>query len=386
MMVFILVAVAMTAFSLKRQEAPLTDDTGTAVVRIQGADRERLATFADDIAQRLRSVPDWREARHSLQTSREELSLRMDEDRARERGIDITDAGRALAIALTGIPAGEFRDAEHRYDVRLRLPPEESNSAVASGRILMLGELENRPAVYLRDVAGVERVAAPAQIRRRHGIPDVEIVASPANGVSPQQAWARMHAMLENYKLPAGYRLSFPGSGNLVETSRRREPALFGLALSFLFIIQALLHRSVRAATMITLTAFSVVAGTGAVLLLSGMPLSPAVWLGGLILIGITAGQAAIFAASVSGLSGQDLSWQQKLRRVAKYQFRPLFVLSLVTVTGMMPLVFTSGAAAVLHPVIITVGVGFLFSLPAILFLVPALYIFLVRKEQSHGQ
>jgi len=192
--------------------------------------------------------------------------------------------------------------------------------------------------------------------------------------------------MLENYKLPAGYRLSFPGSGNLAETSQSQESTLFGLALFFLFIIQALLHRSVRAATMITLTAFSVVAGTGAVMLLSGMPLSPAVLLGGLILIGITAGQAAIFAASVSGLSGQDLSWQQKLRRVAKYKFRPLFVLSLVTITGMIPLVFTSGAAAVLHPVIITVGVGYLFSLPAILFLAPTLYLFLAPKEQSRGQ
>ncbi|WP_372523354.1 efflux RND transporter permease subunit [Sulfuricaulis sp.] len=383
---FILAALMLTVFSIKGQEAPLSDDTGAVVVRIQGADRERLASFADDIVQRLRSVPDWREARHSLQTSHEELSLRINEDRARERGIDITDAGRALAIALTGIPAGDFRDAEHRYDIRLRLPPEESNSAVALGRILMLGELENRPAVHLGDVASVERISAPAQIHRRNGIPDVEIVASPADGVSPQQAWARMHAMLENYKLPADYRLSFPGSENLVETSRRQEPALFGLALSFLFIIQALLHRSLRAATMITLTALSVTAGTGAVLLLSGMPLSPAVWLGGLILTGITAGQAAIFAASVSGLSGQDLSWQQKLRRVAKYQFRPLLVLSLVTVMGVIPLVFTSGAAAVLRPVMITVGVGFLFSLPAILFLVPALTIFLARKEQSRGQ
>jgi multidrug efflux pump subunit AcrB len=386
MMVFILAAVAMTAFFLKRQEAPLTDDTGAVVVRIQGADRERLTSIADDIVQRLHSVPDWRDARHSMQASHEELSLRMDEDRARERGIDITDAGRALAIALTGIPAGDFRDAEHRYDIRLRLPPEESNSVVALGRILMLGELEDRPAVHLGDIASVERVPAPEQLRRRQGIPEVEIVASPAKGVSPEQAWARMRTMSENYKLPAGYQLSSPGSGNLAETSRRQEPALFELALFFLFIIQALLHRSVRAAAMITLTAFSVVAGTGAVLLLSGMPLSPAVLLGGLILIGITAGQAAIFAASVSGLSGQDLSWQQKLRRVAKYQFRPLFVLSLVTVTGMIPLVFTSGAAAVLHPVIITIGVGYLFSLPAILFLVPALNIFLARKEQSRGQ
>jgi cobalt-zinc-cadmium resistance protein CzcA len=188
--------------------------------------------------------------------------------------------------------------------------------------------------------------------------------------------------MLEKYKLPAGYRFSFAGSGNMVETNRSQEPAVFGLALFFLFIIQALLHRSWRAATMISLIAFSVAAGTGAVLLLSGMPLSPAVWMGGLILIGITAGQAAIFAASVSGVSRQDLSWQQKLRRVAKYQFRTLFALSLVAVMEYVGYQWCRG----LHPVIITVGVGYLFSLPAILFLVPALTVFLARKEQSRGQ
>jgi multidrug efflux pump subunit AcrB len=385
-LVFILAALMLTVFSLKRQQAPLTDDTGAVVVRIQGADRERLTTYADDIVQRLRSMPDWREVRHSLQASHEELSLRMDEDRARELGIEITDAGRALAIALTGIPAGDFRDAEHRYDIRLRLPPEESSNAVALDRILLLGELEDRPAVHLGDVARVEHVPAPTQIRRRHGIPEVEIVASPAKGVSPEQAGERIHAMLEKYKLPAGYRFSFAGSGNMVKTNRSQEPAVFGLALFCLFIIQALLHRSWRAATMISLTAFSVAAGTGAVLLLSGMSLSPAVWMGGLILIGITAGQAAIFAASVSGVSRQDMSWQQKLRRVAKYQFRPVIALSLVSVTGMIPLVFTNGAVAVLHPVIITVGVGYLFSLPAILFLVPALTAFFARKEQSRGQ
>jgi len=386
MLAFILVILMLTAFTLKRQAAPLmTDDSGAVVARIQGVDRERLISVADDIVQRLHSVPDWREAGHSLQASHEEYSLRMDEDRARERGIDITDAGRALAIALTGIPAGEFRDAEHRYDVRLRLPPEESNSAVAMGRILMLGELEDRPAVHLGDVASVERVSAPAQIRRRDGIPEVEIVASPAHGVSPQQASARMHAMLENYKLPASYRLSFPGSGNLAETSRSRESALFGLALFFLFIIQALMHRSVRAAAMITLTAFSVVAGTGAVLLLSGMPLSPAMLLGELILIGITAGQASLFVTSAAGRSGPGQSRRQMLRRIAAGRFRPSLAVTFVALSGMMPLLFAAGAATVLHPVIIAVATGLLLSLPVNLFLFPSLYLFLERKEQSPG-
>jgi len=384
-LVIILVALMLTVFSLKRQEAPLTDDAGAVVVRIQGADRERLTTYADDIAQRLRSMPDWREVRHSLQTSHDELTLRMDEDRARELGIEITDAGRALAIALTGIPAGEFRDAEHRYDIRLRLPPEESSNAVALDRILLLGELEDRPAVHLGDVARVEHVPAPTQIQRRHGIPEVEIVASPANGVSPEQAGERIHVMLEKYKLPAGYRFSFAGSGNTVETNRSQEPAVFGLALFFLFIIQALLHRSWRAATMITLTAISVVAGTGAVLLLSGMPLSPAVWLGGLILIGIVAGQTSQFVTSAAGLSGQGLSRQKMLRRIAARQFRSLLAMTFVILSGMMPLLFTAGAADILHPVIIAMTTGLLFSLPVNLFLVPLLYLFFGRKEQSPG-
>jgi len=385
MMVFILVALMLTAFSLKRQDAPLTDDTGAVMVRIQGADRERLTSVADDIVQRLHSVPDWREARHSLQVSHEEYSLRMDEDRARERGIDITDAGRALAIALTGVPAGEFRDAEHRYDVRLRLPPEESHSAVALGRILILGELEDRPAVHLGDVASVERVSTPAQIRRRDGIPEVEIVASPAHGVSPQQASARMHAMLEKYKLPIGYRLSFPDSGNPAETSRSQESILFALALFFLFITHALMYRSVRAAAMITLTAFSVVAGTGAVLLLSGMPLSPAMLFGGLILIGITAGQTSLFVTSAAGRSGPGQSRRQMLRRIAAGRFRSSLAVTFVALSGMMPLLFAAGAATVLHPVIIAVATGLLLSLPVNLFLFPSLYLFLERKEQSPG-
>jgi multidrug efflux pump subunit AcrB len=160
---------------------------------------------------------------------------------------------------------------------------------------------------------------------------------------------------------------------------------VFGLALFFLFIIQALLHRSWRAATMITLTAISVVAGTGAVLLLSGMPLSPAVWLGGLILIGIVAGQTSQFVASAAGLSGQGLLRQKMLRRIAARQFRPLLAMTFVILSGMMPLLFSAGVADILHPVIIAMTTGLLFSLPVNLFLVPLLYSFFGGKEQSPG-
>jgi multidrug efflux pump subunit AcrB len=133
------------------------------------------------------------------------------------------------------------------------------------------------------------------------------------------------------------------------------------------------------------LTAFSAVAATGAVLLLSGMPLSPAMSLGVLILIGIVAGQTSQFVASAAGLSGQGLSQQKLLRRIAARQFRPLVTMTFVVLSGMMPLLFTAGATDILHPVIIAMTTGLLFSFPVNLFFVPLLYLFFRRKEQSPG-
>jgi multidrug efflux pump subunit AcrB len=107
------------------------------------------------------------------------------------------------------------------------------------------------------------------------------------------------------------------------------------------------------------------------------------VWLGGLILIGIVAGQSSQFVASAAGLSGQGR--QKMLRRIAARQFRPLLTMTFVTLSGMMPLLFTTGAADILHPVIIAMTTGLFFSLPVNLFLVPLLYLFFGRKEQSSG-
>jgi HAE1 family hydrophobic/amphiphilic exporter-1 len=111
--------------------------------------------------------------------------------------------------------------------------------------------------------------------------------------------------------------------------------------------------------------------------------LSPAVWLGGLLLIGIVAGQTSQFVASAAVLSGQGLLRQKMLRRIAARQFRPLLAMTFVILSGMMPLLFTVGAADILHPVIIAMTTGLLFSLPVNLFLVPLLYSFLEARNKA---
>ncbi|MDO8705848.1 MAG: efflux RND transporter permease subunit [Sulfuricaulis sp.] len=364
------------------QEFPSLDDARNEkiVLRIQGSDASRLAGLGDDIARRLRAVPGLRDVKHSAELSREEPTLRMDEVRARELGIDIIAAGKALAIALNGIPAGSFRDAEHRYDIRLRLPPEESADATALRRILLLGELDDRPAVYLGDVATVEQTAAPAQIRRHNGVPIIEVTASFAAGSPPGQALIRAQDSLRQLKLPTGYRLSYGPSGKVLEKGHRPDLQALGLALLWVFAVQVLLHRSIRMALLVALTTVSSLAGAGAALLIFGLPLSAPVWLGILISIGVTAGYATWTVMYIVARREPGKSLHKNILWATKLYLRPLLVATLLAQFGMLSLMLVKGAAMVLHPLIITVVMGLFFSLLVNLLIVPVLYLFMERR------
>lgn len=305
--------------------------------------------------------------------------LRMDEARAHELGVDIALAGKALAIALSGIPAGSFRDADHHYNVRMRLPPEESDS-VATGKILLLGELEHRPAVYLRDVATLERVVVPAQIRHHNGKPVIELTVRTADESLPAQAMRKVQVTLGNMVLPSGYQLFFGRDG---KTALEDRGLMVPAVSIFLIIVMATwLYRSLRLALLITLATGATLIGTGTVLLLFGMTLSPPVWLGALLLLGISAGHAAAMVAQCEAQQ-PGLSLSRRVRQAARYHLGSLFAMVVTAILGMLSLMWVNGSASVLHTLIIVLAIGLLVSLLINLLLTPLLYSLASRKEQT---
>lgn len=367
----IIAALTAVVFMKSREmSAPVELPGREIVLRLQGPDSAELTALADDIVQRLGKLPGLHQASHSAQITREEWLPLLDEERARELGVDLGLAGKALAIAATGIPAGSFRDADRHYNVIMRLPPEDARG-IAAGNILLLGELEHRPAVHLRDVATLQRVVVPARLHRHNGIPEIGITASPAEGYSPGQLRTETDSLFDEMKLPSGYRL-MPGRGS---DAARNTNGLMALALAVMlvFVAQAWLHRSLRPALAITLAAGATVVGTGAALLLSGMSLSPPVWLGALLLFGIAAGHAATLAAA------RD---KPQLRQIARHQFLALFAMVLTAALGMLSLMWVNGGVSGLHILITVLLTGLPVSLLINLLLTPLLYWMFLRKEQ----
>ena len=363
---------------LRDTSAPDVSPEQGIILRLEGPNSADLSTIANDITQHLRSLPELRQVSHSAQVTREEWELHMDEARAQELGVDIAMAGKALAVVLNGIPAGGFRDADHHYNVRMRLPPEDADS-VATGKILVLGELEQRPAVYVRDVATLERVVVPAQIRRYNGSPVIELVADTADASLPTRAVEKVRATVAKVKLPSGYRVFFGRGGKTLPAYQGLKP--LALSAVLLIAVATWLFRSLRLALLIALAAGATLIGTGAVLLSFGMGLSSPLWLGALLLLGIAAGHAGVLVAQCEA-SQSPLSVSQRLRRVARHQPGILFVLVLTAILGMLSLMWVNGGASILHTLIIVLAIGLLVSLLINLLLTPLMYSLATRKEQ----
>ncbi|MHB8623022.1 MAG: efflux RND transporter permease subunit [Sulfuricaulis sp.] len=379
----ILVGVMTAALFMHRQVFPPLDDRRVEdiILRVQGPDFGQLKAVGDDIVQRLRHLSRLDVVKNTAQAYQEVLSLQMDEARAHELGVDMSQAGQALAIAVSGIPVGSFRDAEHSYDIYLRLPPEESSTTAILGRVLLLGELDNRPAVHIHDIATVERVTEPAQIRRYDGKPMIEVTASPASGSSMTQAWVQVQTALKNYALPAGYQLFFGAHGEAAKGGRVQGAQVLGWALFLVFVAQALLHRSIRMAMLLTLTGLSALGGAGIASLFIGSPLSASVWIGALMLVGITTGYAVVPVTQIGTLGEAGTKWKKKIVQYAKHQFRPQLAATLLAQLGMLPLLWTHSDAAVLHPLVVVLLIGLLFSFFINLFLTPLLYLLIMRTD-----
>lgn len=376
-------AVTAVFFVKKPTDTPLPASMSEKVVlRLQGPDAKKLSVLADALVQDLAKVAGLRDIRHSAQTRQEDFVIHMDEVRAPELGIDIAEAGRALAIALNGISLGYIRDAERRYDIRLRLPLAETHTQTALGRILLRGESENQPAVYFRDVASLERKRTPAEIHRVNGIPLIELTASMTPSLAPNQVRAQIHAALKGFSLPQNYYLTGDGIVTAADSQGKYVIGLT-LALFLIWLIQVLSHRSLAFATLVSLASLFAAMVTGATLFLFEVALSPSVWLGLALLLGLAAVHVVTLLAPLQDLPASEILSAAKIMQTIKHRLRPVGAMALMAVFGLTPLLFVDAAMAIFHPLIITLMVGISFSLLGNLLLMPLLGFFVFGKQEQ---
>src|SRR5690606_39124731 len=128
--------------------------------------------------------------------------------------------------------------------------------------------------------------------------------------------------------------------------------------------------------------------GAIAALLLTGSPISGAVFIGLILLVGLVVKNAIILIDKVNQLREAGVAKREALVEGARSRLRPIMMTTLTAVFGFMPLalapLFGSPGAEVRSPMAITVIGGLLVSTLLTLLVIPVVYDLLDRKPDEY--
>jgi multidrug efflux pump subunit AcrB len=345
-------------------------------VRVQGPDLAVLAGIGDELVKRVQGGPGLRNVQHSAEEERQEFAVRIDRTRAAELRVDVTQIGRALRIALDGVIVSDYIEADRAYDVRVRLPRGAIDSPAAMEAILLFGAQSDRPAVYLGDVARVDLVVAPTEIRRENQRRIVEVSAALTGELPLGAVVVGLREELRGFELPPGYTLYFSGAYDSLQRGNVLVATLAALALFLVFVVMAVQYESLRNPAVIMFGVPFALIGVVIGLAATGLPLSMPVWLGIIMLIGVVVNNAIVLVEYIELLRRRGAGVHEAIVEAARLRLRPIMMTTLTTVVAMTPLALGLGEGSeMLQPLAVCMVFGLAFSMLVSLLLIPALYL-----------
>ena len=289
------------------------------------------------------------------------------------RVAEITVDGRRIDLTLRGL-----EDKIDRTQGLANLPV-----VTADGRILPVSSL-----------ADIEITVGPTEVRHLERERTVTLQIMPAPSVALEEAIEMVQTQVIDKmaadRLPPSITLSLSGTADQLSQTFEAMMINFIVAIVIVYLLMAVLFESFLYPFIIMLSvptaAAGGVLGLGLLNLLYFQPLDMLTLLGFIILVGIVVNNAILLVhQTLYHMRTEAMAVRDAILEATRNRLRPIFMSTLTSVFGMLPLVLVPGAGSELYRGLGSVVIGGL-SLSAILTLlmVPALLsLFVSQKETS---
>jgi multidrug efflux pump subunit AcrB len=349
---------------------------GAAVdVQLSHRDGDQLARASEELAESLRRHRDLVNIENTWAAGKEQIDFHMLP--SGHLGLTGNDVARQLRSAFFGAEALREQRGRQEVKVMVRLPREQRQGQEDLDQFLLRTPRGGQ--VPLGQVATFSRSRGPTVIDREDGQRRVNVRADlAATAASSRDALTALHrevlpALEERYP---GLEVSFAGE-------QREQQEVFSalgqgsaVALVVMFALLAIPLRSYAQPLLIMAAIPFGFVGAVAGHLLMGYELSVFSVLGVVALSGVVVNDSLLLITATNDARSRGLSATEAVTAGVLRRFRPIFLTSLTTFVGLMPMVLeTSPQARLLVPMALSLGFGILFATFVVLLLVPCLYL-----------
>lgn len=337
---------------------------------IYGPDLEQILGVAGQVMGKVaqtmpRSEGHQLRPRPGLELGAPEVRITPNRLRLADNGVSVRELGNTVDTFNDGLRIAEITVDGKRVDLMLSGPDAAIRETQGIGSLPVV----TRSGLILpaRSLASVDVTSGPTEIRHRERIRTVTIEIRPAPGLPLEAAMdlVRNEVIdpLTARGLPDGVRLGLSGTANKLEQTWDAMVIQLLMALVIVYLVMAILFESFVYPLIIVLSVPLATAGAVGGLVVLNLfqfqPLDMLTLLGFVILIGIVVNNAILLVhQALHHLRHDGMARSDAIVEATRNRIRPIFMSTLTSVCGMLPLVLFPGAGSELYRGLGSVVIG----------------------------
>jgi HAE1 family hydrophobic/amphiphilic exporter-1 len=308
-----------------------------------------------------------------LELGAPEVRVLPDRVRLADAGVSVRELGETVDTFNDGLRIAEITIDGERLDLMLAGPPSETERTQSIGALPVV--TRDGMIVPTASLAKIVMTSGPTEIRHKERRRTVTIEIRPAPNLILEDAMDLLNekviAELEKGGLPPGIRVGLSGTADKLTQTRDAMKWQLAMALVIVYLVMAVLFESFVYPAIIVLSVPLATAGAVGGLQLLNLyqfqALDMLTLLGFVILIGIVVNNAILLVhQTLHHVRNEGMEPGDAIIEATRNRIRPIFMSTLTSVVGMLPLVLIPGAGSELYRGLGSVVVGGL-SLSALL-------------------
>lgn len=362
------------------------------LITFKGDDLEALSLAADKAETLLKQIPGTRDVVTSLGDNGTQFTVEIDRAKASQAGLSALSVSQVLRAAVSGVTASTIKKQEDDIDivVKVDLNPNfinpEDTIKTNIDAIKQLPIATPSGSVLLGSLVTISVSESRASISHEEGKRTTRVSSSLEEGMTALEVVAAFKAKEDLLEIPGSVEIKYGGENEDVEKTFTEMFLALVAGMAGMLAILVLEFNSIRYSLYLLLTIPLSLIGVLFGLTITGQALSFSSMLGLIALAGVIINHAIILLDSLLRRLEQDkekegVTLSEVIVESSAIRLRPIFLTTITTVVGMIPLAFVS---ALWGPLAFAIMFGLSFAMVLTLVLIPVFFYRYPGKEYKH--
>ena len=348
-------------------------------IKIFGPDLSTLFRKGVEIQELLKAFPEVVDVNVEQQVEIPQIQVRANREKLAYFGITMGEFNAFVEAAFPGKVVGSIYEEERSFDLVLRLNKDYTET-IDGVRQALIDTPDGK--VPLESVADVVSVGGPGSISRENVQRKVVVSANIASGdVSGTVERVEAH-LEEELQLAEGYRLEYGGQFESADSASRTLWLTTLVAILVVFVLLYTEFKSMLLSTVVLLNLpLALIGGVLATYFTSAVMSIPAI-IGLITLFGIATRNGILLVSRYQHLRSEGVALEDVIIQGSADRLTPILMTAFTSALALVPMIINGSASGneIQSPMAVVVLGGLLSSTLLNIFVVPAVYRWVVRK------